>query len=257
MTFTYGHCAPSIPHRGAHEEPSPCQIDRMPARVSMREIRPPALNQGNIGSCCADAVVSATALLGRRQGLLWEDSSLALYYAVRRRMGDVATDSGCTLAQAILTAQEFGLYPLENWPHDPRLFNPEEIPDDFEARSSLRRVINWGPLAHDLTTLRWTLYCGYPLLFGVVAGDAFEKGEAWATGRVEEPSRSLFRSGHAVLSLGYNDISRHFEILNPWGPTWGNVGLGKIPYSYILNPALCTEIQTIRAVRCALVEVDP
>ncbi len=256
MKIVYGHTAPEVPHRGAREEPSAWQVERMAPRVSLLDIRPPTGDQGGIGSCCAEAVVGAVGLLGRRLGVLWECSPLALYFAVRRRFGRIDDEIGCTLAQALTVAQETGLYPLELWPTDPRNFVPSEVPEDFEARSSLHRVINWGPLAHDLLTLRWSLYSGYPVLLGLIAGDAFESSTAWATGDVETPSHLYARSGHAVLALGYDDAHGRFSILNSWGPSWGQLGVGTIPYHYVLNPALCTEIQTVRAVRSTLLEVE-
>jgi hypothetical protein len=41
--------------------------------------------------------------------------------------------------------------------------------------------------------------------------------------------------GHAVLIVGYNDVTKQFKFKNSWGTSWGNRGYGYLPYEYYLN----------------------
>lgn len=249
----FGHVAPELPHHGARLDPSPMQAGAMPARVSLLDVRGPTLDQETVGSCVMNATSAASALLGRRVGEIREDSPLALYYAVRQRRGSLDADGGSTIADALRVAEEFGLYPLASWPNDPRLFLPPGgPPPDFAEASSRRRVVNWEPLAHDLVTLRWTLFSGYPVIAGIRTFDTFSNDAAWSTGRVAMPSReSQSVGGHAILLVGYDDTTSEFVFQNSWGPFYGENGVGRIPQPYITDPFLCTEIAAVRAVRSA------
>jgi C1A family cysteine protease len=54
--------------------------------------------------------------------------------------------------------------------------------------------------------------------------------------------------GHAVLVVGYDNVTQRFLARNSWGTEWGIKGHFTLPYSYILNPDLATDFWTIRLV---------
>ena len=62
-----------------------------------------------------------------------------------------------------------------------------------------------------------------------------------------------YRGGHAVLVLGYDDVADEFLFQNSYGAGYGaqsplGPGVGTLPAAYLLSPALCTELQVLRAV---------
>lgn len=50
-----------------------------------------------------------------------------------------------------------------------------------------------------------------------------------------KPTSSLL-GGHAVVIVGYNNMTQHFKIRNSWGSAWGLKGSFYVPYEFMLNP---------------------
>ena len=51
--------------------------------------------------------------------------------------------------------------------------------------------------------------------------------------------------GHAVVCVGYNEFSQKWIMRNSWGSSWGDKGYFYLPYNYLLNPSLTTDMWTI------------
>ena len=60
--------------------------------------------------------------------------------------------------------------------------------------------------------------------------------------------RDSLLGGHAVTIVGYNDLLKngnttgYFVVQNSWGTSWGVHGLFYLPYSYVTNKNLTTEL---------------
>jgi C1A family cysteine protease len=50
------------------------------------------------------------------------------------------------------------------------------------------------------------------------------------------------------LVVGYNDRHLHFIVRNSWGEDWGDAGHFYIPYAYLTNPTLSSDMWCIDAV---------
>ncbi len=55
--------------------------------------------------------------------------------------------------------------------------------------------------------------------------------------------------GHAVMCVGYDDQAQQFTIRNSWGTQWGQNGYFKMPYAYLTNARLASDLWTIRSVQ--------
>lgn len=55
--------------------------------------------------------------------------------------------------------------------------------------------------------------------------------------------------GHAVLCVGYDDSKSHWIMRNSWGAEWGDKGYFYLPYPYLLNQDLTSDLWNITKVK--------
>jgi C1A family cysteine protease len=63
-----------------------------------------------------------------------------------------------------------------------------------------------------------------------------------ATNPVTGIITDTLEGGHCVLLVGFNDATQMFTCLNSWGPSWGNNGYFYMPYAYILDKTLTSDL---------------
>jgi len=51
--------------------------------------------------------------------------------------------------------------------------------------------------------------------------------------------------GHAVMAVGYDDKKGCVLVRNSWGPHWGESGYFWMPYEFISNPNLASDMWAI------------
>lgn len=87
------------------------------------------------------------------------------------------------------------------------------------------------------------LVAGYPFVTGIAIYSEFDSDDAARTGNIPMPTaNSEFLGGHAVVVIGYNDATQRFKFRNSWGTGWGNNGYGTLPYAYLLDPLLTSDM---------------
>ena len=52
---------------------------------------------------------------------------------------------------------------------------------------------------------------------------------------------------HAIVLVGYNDVTQTVEILNSHGETFGNRGFFRMSYKYLLNNDLCFDFFVVNS----------
>jgi C1A family cysteine protease len=50
------------------------------------------------------------------------------------------------------------------------------------------------------------------------------------------------------MAVGYDDASQTFLVRNSWGAAWGMAGYFTMPYTYLIQPGLASDLWTIRIV---------
>ena len=54
--------------------------------------------------------------------------------------------------------------------------------------------------------------------------------------------------GHAVMAVGYDDVTKRFIVKNSWGADQGLKGYYTMPYEYLLNSNLADDFWAIRMI---------
>jgi C1A family cysteine protease len=220
-----------------------------PPRADLRLKCPPVVDQGDLGSCTANALACALLFAGMRQGEApVELSRLFIYYNERVMEDSVNEDSGAQIRDGIKSVVDQGACLELAWPYNVERFRDK--PDDvayFDAKQ--RRAVQYlRVLQHDLD-IEACLAAGFPVVFGFTVYESFEDPEVARTGIVPMPKRSEQPiGGHAVTLVGYDKAARTFLVRNSWGPEWGQDGYFTMPYAYVLSQDLADDFWTIREV---------
>jgi C1A family cysteine protease len=222
-------------------------VARLPEKVDLRSKCPAVYDQGEIGSCTANAIAGALEFDLIKEGLEpFTPSRLFIYYNERAIEGTIGSDSGAELRDGCKSVGATGVCPEIQWPYSQGLLfvKPEGVCYQ-EARRDLAR--NYFRLPQRLSVLRACLAAGYPIVFGFTVYDAFESEEVAASGVLNLPgAQESVVGGHAVMAVGYDDCDKRFTVRNSWGMDWGMKGYFTMPYAYALNPDLASDFWTLR-----------
>jgi C1A family cysteine protease len=238
--------APAEAGRGGGTQP--------PETVDLRPWASPVEDQGQLGSCTAQAGAGLIEYYERRAfGHHVEASRLFLYKTTRGLMKSKG-DSGAYLRTTMGAMVIFGVPPEPYWPYTDAAGAFDKEPPAFcYAFAQNYKTIKYyrhdppglaGPRVVD--RLKTYLAAGHPAMFGFTVYSSIE--QAGATGRIPYPTeREKIEGGHAVVAMGYDDkltirngagrveTKGAFLIRNSWGTGWGEGGYGWLPYEYVLG----------------------
>ena len=249
-SFSFGWL-PDLPDQRDLMYSAPMMImKKLPAVVDLRAKCPPVYNQGQLGSCTANALSGAFEFSRKKEKLKdFMPSRLFLYYNERVLNKTVNSDSGAFIRDGIKTLNVNGICPETEWPYVPAKFAdkpPKKCYDDAlkSTIKSYQRLTNTN-----LPQLQSCLSEGYPFVFGFTVYQSFESPEVASSGMLAMPNpKEKVVGGHAVMAVGYDDSKQCFLIRNSWGADWGLKGYFYMPYGYITSSHLCDDFWTIRIV---------
>lgn len=240
---------PSRPdHRDLLYAAAPAQIQALPAMADLRPHMPPVYDQGQLGSCTANAIGAAMEFERMRQGLpAVTPSRLFIYFNERLMEGTVKSDSGAQIRDGIKSVASKGVCPESEWPYTED-YRVQPVPKCY-ADALKEMATQYSAVRQDLTQLRTVLAGGSPVVLGITVYASFESDAVAATGAVPMPTaEEQCLGGHAVLLVGYSDASRRFTVRNSWGAGWGQAGYFTIPYDYVTSPQLASDMWVIKLV---------
>jgi len=214
----------------------------IPPSVNLLSKCGPVLDQGNLGSCTANATAGAIAFI--EPGFL--ASRLFLYYNGRVVEGTAEVDSGCELRDVVKQVNKLGVCAESDWTYNVNAFAIKPGPARYTlARKDL--LLQYLSIAQDLDHMRACLAAGFPFIFGFTVYESFESDAVAASGVVPMPGQDeAVIGGHSVMCIGYEDKSSQFFCRNSWGPGWGQNGNFQIPYGYLDNGDLAADFWTLR-----------
>jgi C1A family cysteine protease len=246
-TKRYGW-VPDLPDQRDHLFAAPPRVlAQLPPSVDLREQCPKEIyDQGQLGSCTANAIAAAFEFDLLKQGL--EDfmpSRLFIYYNERVKLGTVEVDSGAMIRDGIKSVSKQGVCTEVSWPYDISRFT-EKPPQACYDEALGNRALSYQRIPRTLGQLKGCLANGYPFVFGFRVYASFETQEVAQTGVVPMPQADEEAlGGHAVLAVGYDDASGRFLVRNSWGRGWGQDGYFTMPYAYLTERSLSSDFWAI------------
>jgi C1A family cysteine protease len=219
-------------------------IEPLPAVVDLRSKMPPVYDQGSLGSCTANALCAAV----QYEDLAIQGSRLFVYYNERVMENSVTEDAGAIIGDGVQTLCKFGVCQEASWPYDISKF-AEKPPQACYDEAVKHKVLKDYALNNDEHQMKKALAAGFPFVLGIAIFSSFESEHVARTGVVPMPKPSDKNlGGHAIMCVGYDDHKREWIMRNSWSANWGDKGYFYLPYKYLLDPELTSDMWVITSV---------
>jgi len=247
---------PDLPDQRDFQFKAPAAfIKKLPATTDLRKKCPPVYDQGQLGSCTANAIGGAIEFgLMKQKATAFIPSRLFIYYNERVIEHSVNIDNGAQIRDGMKSVNTKGACPEPLWPYVISKF-ADEPPEQAYTAALNHQVLSYQRVTRSLNQMKGCIASGYPFVFGFTVYESFEDEAVARTGKLNMPGNSeAVVGGHAVLAVGYSDRSKRFIVRNSWGKDWGLKGYFTIPYAYLLDADLSDDFWTMRIVEENAVE---
>lgn len=225
-------------------EPLRAAKKSLPPAVDLRKWCSPIEDQGELGSCTANAGVGLLEYFERRAFGKHLDASRLFLYKITRDLLNRKGDQGAYLRSTMKSMVLFGIPPERYWPYVIEHFDTEPTPFCYAFAANYKSIQYYrlDPAGTKpslvLVNVRQALAAGLPAMFGFSVYSSLPgAGEGGDIPFPQDGDR--LEGGHAVVAVGYDDnrkIGREkgaLLIRNSWGKEWGEKGYGWLPYAYI------------------------
>jgi len=216
----------------------------LPKLIDLRPICPPVYDQGDLGSCTANAGCTCRAMLLRDEQI--QLSRMFLYYSERELEGKTKKDVGASLRDTCKSIYKVGVCQEIYMPYDPEKFM---IPPSKRAKINAReyKITAYKSLS-SLNEIKQSIALRQqPVLLAMNIYESFESDIVVKTGIMSMPLKNeKILGGHAVLVVGYKDIVQYrgksgkyqlqpgyLIVRNSWGDSWGDKGYFYMPFDYV------------------------
>lgn len=236
-------------------------LQSLPSQVDLRSTMPPVYDQGEIGSCTANAIGGAVQFdrLKLKESPDWVPSRLFLYYNERDIEHSIPSDAGAMIRDGIKSIVRLGICPETEWPYVATPADPftglfpsgsppvTKPPAKCYTDALQHTAISYLRVTQSFAQLRGCLAAGYPFVFGFTVYSSIYDHNGNPVVNLPMPSSNdQILGGHAVLAVGYNDSTRMFTIRNSWGSNVQDHGYFYMPYNYLTDIDLAADFWTVR-----------
>ena len=227
-------------------------MKKLVSKIDLRSKCPTLYDQGQLGSCTANALGGAFQFGQIKQKITdWIPSRLFIYYNERELINTIYSDSGAYIRDGIKTMNKQGVCSETNWVYDISKFTQKPTSECY-SKALTNQILSYMRINNSsLFQLKSCLSEGYPFVFGFSVFSSFYKIGRNGKMPIPKPNEELL-GGHAVMAVGYDDRKQVFIVRNSWGSSWGDGGYFYMPYSYITDNNRCDDFWTIRLVEAGV-----
>lgn len=219
-------------------------LGSLPAFVDLSSECTPIRDQKQEGACTAFA--SCGLMEFNRNKLKLEQEIFSpqfLYYNERVIEGTVDQDSGASIREILGALYKHGVCLESLWPYSEGMFT---LPSIEAVKNAMKyRITAYHRIIQAPQFLKTQLSIDEPFVFGFDVYESFESPEVAKTGimPIPGPNEQLL-GGHEVLCVGYDDAKQMYKVRNSWGTSWGLEGYFWMPYNYMHNQNLASDMWT-------------
>lgn len=212
----------------------PSIVRALPPMVDLRTHMPPVWDQGQLGSCTAQAVNAVFQFDQMRQSpeSFFLPSRLFTYYCERELEGTIPWDAGAEMRDSIKAVVQYGVCPETMWPYFVERFTLRP-PDSCYVSALINQGLVYCSVEQTLCQMQGVLASGFPFIFGFSVYESFESIGLDGIMPIPGPSEGVL-GGHAVVAVGYDNEVRRFIVRNSWGD-WGDRGHFYMPYEFAIS----------------------
>jgi len=211
----------------------------LPDYVSLAKFAPPRQNQGEQGSCVAWSSAYAAHTITESVAHGTNPTQQAMSPAYMYNQIGLNGCQGSYIIRAMQLMQQKGGVLYNQFPYDASDCSRNPTPLDGQAAQYRihgfnRLTTSEDPEGINIRAIKEHLAKDAPVVVGMLVGGSFM--QPMMGQKLWQPSESDYNmrgfGGHAMSVIGYDDklAGGAFQIMNSWGPEWGENGLGWIRY---------------------------
>lgn len=211
----------------------------LPEAVSLLKFAPDRQNQGQQGSCVAwsSTYAARTIVEAASTGQSGNNTAYSPAY-VYNQIG-LEGCQGAYIQNAMELMQQKGVVAYSDFPYSDQDCSrqPNSVLDSKAAQNRMHgftRLTNGESVEGiSVRAVKEHLAKDAPVVIGMMVGGSFMQsmmGKDLWTPTNEDRSQMGF-GGHAMCVIGYDDRRQAFQIMNSWGPEWGNNGVAWVRYA--------------------------
>lgn len=230
---------------------------QLPAKVDLRTAPAPAslwpiYDQGNLGSCTANAIGKLYEYQQRKQGFTdYLPSRLFIYYGEREIEGTIRSDAGAEIRDGLKVVNHLGAPHETLCPYNIGAFEEKPAQQAYDD-GQLHQAVAYESVAVKTTAVKAALAAGHPVVIGFTVSASFYNIGADGFMPIPKPGERV-EGGHAVLVVGYARMKATWDrtakdyaiVQNSWGATWGDKGFFYMPLAWLCNTANADDFWTI------------
>src|SRR5579859_1327084 len=208
---------PDLPDHRDHFYAAPVEwAEALPPGTDLRAQCPPVYDQGQLGSCTANAIAGAVEFDRLKQNVAdFTPSRLFIYYNERVIEHSVNSDAGAQIRDGVKSVAKQGDCPETEWPYDPTKYT-QKPPATCYRDAVKYRAVSYAAVTQSLTQLKGCLAAGFPIVLGFTVYDSFMSDAVAKSGVAPMPDLATekVQGGHAVVAVGYDDTQQRFIMRN-------------------------------------------
>ncbi len=211
----------------------------LPESVSLLKFAPDRRNQGHQGSCVAWSSVYAARSIIEAASTGQPGNNTAFSPSFVYNQIGLQGCQGAYIQNAMQFMTDKGVLPFTEFPYDDQDCS-RQATNDLMNKATQNRMHGFTrlTLAEDVNginirAVKEHLAKDAPVVIGMMVGGSFMQDmmgkDLWQPG-ADDRSQMGF-GGHAMCVIGYDDRKGAFQLMNSWGPEWGNNGIAWVRYA--------------------------